>query len=176
LEEPDKLKCFEQVVLPDLGGAYNLAHWLIRNEHDAEDVVQGACLRALNFDGFRGGDPRAWLLTIVRNCCYTWLKQNRRQGLPTTLDEEIHTAEEHSQSPEAQVLGRAGARRVKDASEELPAEFRESIVLRELEAMSYKEIAAICGIPVGTVMSRLARARRRLERHLTGAVKQGALP
>jgi len=162
LEEPDKLECFEQVVLPHLDSAYNLARWLMRNDHDAEDLVQEACLRALkSFDGFRGGGPRAWLLTIVRNGCYRWLKQNRLQELATTFDEEIHKAEEQSQSPDAQLLERADAGRVKDALEEPPTEFREGIVLRELESMSYKEITGLCGILVGTVMSRLVCARQR---------------
>ncbi len=173
MEEPDKLRRFEQAVLPHLDSAYNLARWLIRNDHDAEDLVQEACLRALkSFEGFRGGDPRAWLLTIVRNSCYTWLQQNRLQELTTAFDEEIHTAEEHSRSPEALLLESADASRVQGALEVLPPEFREAIVLRELEGMSYKEIAGLCGVPVGTVMSRLARARRRLERHFTGSVNK----
>ena len=176
MEEPDKLRRFEQAVLPHLDSAYNLARWLIRNDHDAEDLAQEACLRALkSFEGFRGGDPRAWLLTIVRNTCYTWLQQNRLQELTTAFDEEIHTAEEHSRSPEALLLESADASRVQGALEELPPKFREAIVLRELEGMSYKEIAELCGIPVGTVMSRLARARQCLERYFTGPVKQGAL-
>ncbi|HEV2495690.1 MAG TPA: sigma-70 family RNA polymerase sigma factor [Terriglobia bacterium] len=173
MEEGDKLRRFEQAVLPHLDSAYNLARWLIRNDYDAEDLVQEACLRALkSFEGFRDGNPRAWLLTIVRNSCYTWLKQNRRQEFTIPFDEEIHTPEERLHSPEASLLESADARRVKDALEELPAEFRETIVLRELEGMSYKEIAELCGIPVGTVMSRLARARQRLERYITGSVSK----
>lgn len=163
---------FEQVVLPHLDSAYNLARWLIRNDHDAEDVVQEAYLRALkSFDGFRGGDSRAWLLTIVRNSCYTWLRQNRMDDLTTTFDEEIHTAEEHSPTPEALLLASADTRLVQEALEALPPEFREVIVLRELEGMSYNDIAGLCEIPVGTVMSRLARARRRLQQSLRGSVK-----
>jgi RNA polymerase sigma factor (sigma-70 family) len=173
LEEGDKLGRFEQAVLPHLDSAYNLARWLMRNDHDAEDLVQEACLRALkSFEGFRGGDLRAWLLAIVRNSCYTWLEQNRRQEFTTVFDEEIHTAEEHSHSPEALLLESADARRVRDALDDLPPEFREAIVLRELEGMSYKEIAGLCGIPVGTVMSRLARARQRLERYLSSSVNK----
>ena len=173
LEEPDKLACFEHAVLPHLDSAYNLARWLIRNDQDAQDLVQEACLRALrSFEGFRGGDSRAWLLTIVRNSCYTWLQQNRLQGLTTVFDEEIHTSQEHSRSPEALLLEKADARLVKDALEELPPEFREAIVLRELEGMSYKEIADVAGVPVGTVMSRLARARERLQRQLTSSAKR----
>ena len=171
--EPDKLACFEQAVLPHLDSAYNLARWLIRNDQDAQDVVQEACLRALrSFEGFRGGDRRAWLLTIVRNSCYTWLQQNRLQELTTVFDEEIHTSQEHSRSPEALLLEKADARLVKDALEELQPEFREAIVLRELEGMSYKEIADVAGVPVGTVMSRLARARERLQRQLTSSAKR----
>ena len=171
--EPDKLACFEQAVLPHLDSAYNLARWLIRNDQDAQDVVQEACLRALrSFEGFRGGDRRAWLLTIVRNSCYTWLQQNGLQELTTVFDEEIHTSQEHSRSPEALLLEKADARLVRDALEELPPEFREAIVLRELEGMSYKEIADVAGVPVGTVMSRLARARERLQRQLTSSAKR----
>jgi len=173
LGEPDKLACFEQAVLPHLDSAYNLARWLIRNDQDAQDVVQEACLRALrSFEGFRGGDRRAWLLTIVRNSCYTWLQQNGLQELTTVFDEEIHTSQEHSRSPEALLLEKADARLVKDALEELQPEFREAIVLRELEGMSYKEIADVAGVPVGTVMSRLARARERLQRQLTSSAKR----
>ena len=171
--EPDKLACFEQAVLPHLDSAYNLARWLIRNDQDAQDLVQEACLRALrSFEGFRGGDSRAWLLTIVRNSCYTWLQQNGLQELTTVFDEEIHTSQEHSRSPEALLLEKADARLVRDALEELPPEFREAIVLRELEGMSYKEIADVASVPVGTVMSRLARARERLQRQLTNSAKR----
>jgi RNA polymerase sigma factor (sigma-70 family) len=164
-------------VLPHLSAAYNLARWLTRNDDDAEDLVQEACLRALkSFDGFRGGDARGWLPAIVRNRCYTWLQENRLHELSTTFDEEIHTAEEHSHSPEALLLESADARLVKDALEQLPPEFREVTVLRELEGLSYKEIAELCRTPVGTVMSRLARACQRLERQFAGLVEEGALP
>ena len=173
MEETGKLGCFEQMVLPHLDSAYNLARWLIRSDHDAEDLVQEACLRALkSFKNFRGGNSRAWLLTIVRNTCYTWLQQNRLQELTTVFDEEIHTAQEHSRSPEVLLLESADAHLVKNALEELPPEFREAIVLRELEGMSYKEIADVAGVPVGTVMSRLARARERLQRQLANPAKR----
>ncbi len=175
MSEADKLALFEQAVLPHLDGAYNLARWLIRNGQDAEDLVQEACLRALkSFEGFRGGDARAWLLTIVRNSCYTWLQQNRRHELTMAFDEEIHTADEHSQSPEALLLQSLDAQRVKNALETLPPEFREAIILREMEGMSYNEIAGLCGIPLGTVMSRLARARERLQAILLRTGEQGA--
>jgi RNA polymerase sigma-70 factor, ECF subfamily len=173
LRQPEVHGLFELAVLPHLDSAYNLARWLIRNDHDAEDLVQEACLRALkSFDGFRGGDSRAWLLTIVRNSCYTWLKRNRMDELTTAFEEEIHTTEDQSRSPEALLLERADSRVVQEALEALPPEFREAIILREVEGMSYKEIAGLCGVPVGTVMSRLARARQRLEGSLSGAVRK----
>lgn len=175
LKEPGQLERFEQAVLPHLDSAYNLARWLVRNDHDAEDLVQEACLRALkSFEGFRGGDSRAWLLAIVRNSCYTWLEQNR--ALTAAFDEEIHTASDPSETPEALLLRNVDASLVNDALGELPPKFREAIVLREMEGMSYHEIAALCGIPLGTVMSRLARARQRLEEILRRPGEQGALP
>jgi RNA polymerase sigma-70 factor (ECF subfamily) len=176
LDEAEKLALFEHAVLPHLDSAYNLARWLIRNDHDAEDLVQEACLRAFkSFEGFRGGDVRAWLLTIIRNSCYTWIEQNRRQELAMPFDEELHTADEHSPSPEALMLQSADTQRVKDALEKLPPEFREAIVLREMEGMSYNEIAGLSGVPIGTVMSRLARARQRLEEILQPSDERGAL-
>jgi len=168
--EGDKKTSFEQSVMPHLGAAYNLARWLTRNEHDAEDVVQEAYLRAFKFfGGFRGGDSRAWLLTIVRNTCYTWLQQNRSREFATGLDQESHTAESEAPDPEANLLRNVGSEMLKRAIDELPVEFREAIVLRELEEMSYKEIADISGVPLGTVMSRLARGRKRLQQVLTRA-------
>jgi len=171
LVEPDTLTRFEALVLPRLSAAYNLARWLTRNDHDAEDLVQEAYLRAFNsFDGFHGREGRGWILAIVRNACYTWLQQRRNQELAEVFDEEQHTGEDHSRSPEAVLLRSADAQLLKDALEKLPVEFREILVLRELEGMSYREIADLVGIPVGTVMSRLARGRERLQRQLTHAV------
>jgi len=165
--EADKLARFEQSVLPHLGAAYNLARWLTRNPHDAEDVVQEAYMRAFKFfAGFRGGDSRSWLLTIVRNTCYTWMEQNRPRELATALEPEIHAIESHSPDPEATLLQMASADTLRRALDGLPVEFREVIVLRELEELSYKEIAGICGVPLGTVMSRLARGRKRLQQVL----------
>jgi RNA polymerase sigma-70 factor (ECF subfamily) len=156
--------------MPHLGAAYNLARWLTRNEHDAEDVVQEAYMRAFKFfSGFRGGDSRAWLLTIVRNTCYTWLQQNRSREFATGLDHESYTAESEAPDPEANLLRNVDTEMLKRAIDELPVEFREAIVLRELEEMSYKEIADISGVPLGTVMSRLARGRKRLQQVLTRA-------
>jgi len=160
-------------MLPHLAAAYNLARWLTRNGPDTEDLVQDAYLRALRgFEGFRGGDGRAWLLRIVRNTCYTWLQENRVQELATTFDEELYPVENDSTDPETLLLRSADKQFLKEALEKLPLEFREVIVLRELEGMSYKEIAELAAIPVGTVMSRLARARERLQQLLTASVKE----
>jgi RNA polymerase sigma-70 factor (ECF subfamily) len=154
---------FEEVVLPHLDSAYNLARWLTRNAHDAEDAVQEAYLRAFRFfDGFRGDNARAWLLKIVRNTCHTRRHQNHAQQLTTTFDEELHTDLTESQSPEKLLLRNADHELLQQALEELPPAFREVLVLLELEGLAYKEIADVVGVPIGTVMSRLARARCRL--------------
>jgi RNA polymerase sigma-70 factor (ECF subfamily) len=159
---------FEQTVLPHLDAAYNLARWLTRNDQDAQDVTQEACLRAFRFfDGYQGGNMRSWLLTIVRNTCYTWLHQNRPPETNEVFDEEIHSAEfSGSASPEMQALAGADKETLRRALEELPEVFREALVLREIEGMSYKEIADIASVSLGTVMSRLARARTRLRQSL----------
>jgi len=160
-------------LLSHLNAAYNLARWLTRDDTDAEDVVQEAYLRAFkHYRTFNGGDGRSWLLAIVRNTFYTWLQQNRGPERQTPFDEEIHTAEEDHLNPEALLLQKASNQLVRQAIEELPAEFREVIVLRELEGLSYKQIADVTEIPVGTVMSRLARGRKRLEQNLSRMVRQ----
>jgi RNA polymerase sigma-70 factor (ECF subfamily) len=166
---PDErtLARFEQTVLPHLAAAYNLARWLTRNDHDAEDVVQEAYVRALKFfRGFRGGDSRPWLLAIVRHTGYTWLQHNRGYEPMTAFDEEIHSIEGEMANPETLLLQRSNQQLLTEALEALPVEFREVIVLRELEGLSYKEIAHIADLPLGTVMSRLARARKRLQQSL----------
>jgi RNA polymerase sigma factor (sigma-70 family) len=158
---------FETQVVPHMGAAYNLARWLTRNDHDAEDVVQEAYLRAFRFwESFRGADPRAWLLAIVRNTCFTWLQQNRKPSLE--LPEDMPDLNSVSSNPEALLLANVDAEMLRRAVEELPIEFREAIVLRELEGFSYKEISSITSVPIGTVMSRLARARTRLQKTLQG--------
>jgi RNA polymerase sigma-70 factor (ECF subfamily) len=158
---------FEQVVLPHLDAAYNLARWLIRSPADAEDVVQEACLRALRFfDGFRGGDSRAWLLKIVRNTCYSWVKKNRPTELSDEFDETLHSSEVWGTDAEAKLVSRANSEQVRKALEALPAGFREVLVLREIEELSYKEISDVTGVPLGTVMSSLSRARQRLREEL----------
>jgi RNA polymerase sigma factor (sigma-70 family) len=161
------LRRFEQVVLPHLPAAYNLARWLTRNDHDAEDVVQEAYMRAFRFfDGFHGGDSRPWLLAIVRRTSYTWLQHNRGHQLMTGFDEEIHSLDGEAANPETLLLHRTNQLLLRQALEELPVEFQEVMILRELEGLSYKEIAAVVDLPVGTVMSRLARARKRLQQAL----------
>jgi RNA polymerase sigma-70 factor (ECF subfamily) len=169
---------FQAQVLSHLDAAYNLARWLLRSEHDAQDVVQEACLRAYrSFDQLRGDDGRCWLLAIVRNACRTWLDRNRR-GAPQPLpDDDLGVPPDVNGDPQRQMLRRASGEAVRAAIDELPEEFREVIVLRELEGLSYKQIAAVAGVPVGTVMSRLARARGRLEHALAPSmVEEGGLP
>ncbi len=164
---------FEQVVLPHMDAAYNLARWFTRNDHDAEDLVQESYLRAFKFFGsFQGANARGWLLTIVRNTCYTWFRENRPQELTTSFDENIHNTEADPFDPEKLLLQSESGQLIKQAMEELPLEFREVLTLRELEGLSYKEIAVIAGIPPGTVMSRLARARSRLKQCLTKLVNK----
>jgi RNA polymerase sigma-70 factor (ECF subfamily) len=165
---------FELVVLPHLDAAYNLARWLIRSPADAEDVVQEACLRALRFfDGFRGGDSRAWLLKIVRNTCYSWVRKNRPTELSDEFDETVHSTEVLGEDAEAKLISRANSVQMRKALEALPAGFREVLVLREIEELSYKEISDITGVPMGTVMSSLSRARRRLREELLAAAGRG---
>jgi RNA polymerase sigma-70 factor (ECF subfamily) len=167
LREEEKLARFEQAILPHFDAAYNLARWLTREGHDAEDVVQEAYLRAYKFfDRFHGGDGRGWLLAIVRNTCYTWLKHNRPRELATPLDEDKYAEPYVAASPENMLVRRENVQMLRQALEKLPPEFREVIVLRELEGLSYKDIAGIAGVPLGTVMSRLARGRKRLEQEL----------
>jgi RNA polymerase sigma factor (sigma-70 family) len=167
LREANQRADFEASVLPHLDAAYNLARWLLRDEHDAKDVVQDAYLRAFRFfDSFRGGDSRSWLLTIVRNACYTWLRKARPDELQVSFDEESHGREGGGSSPEENLLRNANARSLKDALERLPVPLREAIVLRELEGLSYGEIAVVADIPIGTVMSRLSRSRKRLQHSL----------
>jgi RNA polymerase sigma-70 factor (ECF subfamily) len=158
---------FEQTMLPHLDAAYNLARWLLRHEHDAEDAVQDAFLRAHQaFDRFRGGDGRAWLLTIVRNVCYSRLREQRRSAAPEAFDDETHGSTFDPAAANAIAWHETKSALLRQALEHLPAEFREVIVLHELEGLAYREIAAVAGIPIGTVMSRLARARQKLQTEL----------
>jgi len=176
--EPDhaeraELASFEETMLPHLDAAHNLARWLLRNEQDAQDVVQEAYLRAFkSFSGFHGSNGRAWLLTIVRNTSYTLLKKNRAVDLTTTFDEEIHAAGYESVSPATILEHSENAELIREAMDELPAEFREILTLRHQEGLSYKEIADIAEIPPGTVMSRLARARGKLREYLAARISK----
>jgi RNA polymerase sigma-70 factor (ECF subfamily) len=175
--QDDRRSRFDRAVLPHLDAAYDLARWLTRNDHDAEDVLQTAVLRALQFfDGFHGANPRAWLLTIVRNSFYSWLEQRKRgHEIVDPFDEEIHSEVSVSGAdPEIELLRQADSRLLRQAFESLPLPLREAMVLRELEGLSYKEIAAIAAVPIGTVMSRLSRARRQLQGFLIAhGVKEG---
>src|SRR5215471_11012023 len=172
LQPEDRIR-FEQLVLPHLDSAMNVAGWLLRNRSDAEDVVQEALLRAYRFfDHFRGGEARAWLLRIVRNSCYSWLEKNRPTELMTEFDEESHCRP--APTPETLAVQADERRTLMQALESLPPRSREVIVLRELDDCSYKEIAEITGIPIGTVMSTLSRARERLHRILTSAASKEA--
>ncbi|TMH31980.1 MAG: sigma-70 family RNA polymerase sigma factor [Betaproteobacteria bacterium] len=168
---------FESLALPHLDAAYNLARWLTRNEHDAQDVVQDACLRALRyFSAFRGEQVRPWLLQIVRHTCYTWLKENRPAEVVSFDDDDgeprIETAAPASDEPQAVALRHADRALINQSIAALPIVYREVLVLRELEDLSYKDIARIADIPIGTVMSRLARARALMRE----ALEPGARP
>ena len=172
MNEKTRAQRFEQLALPHLGAAYNLARWLTRDANDAEDVVQEAYLRAFRFfDGFHGESARAWLMGIVRNTCFTWLAANRSGGTHDPFDEDLHGAvadgcRGHA-DPEALALLKEDRQRVNEALASLPLAYREIIVLRELSELSYKEIAEIAGLPIGTVMSRLARGRKLLALRIT---------
>ena len=166
----------DTIVLPHLDAAYNLARWLVRNPQDAEDVVQDACLRAVRFaGGYREGNPRAWLLRIVRNTAYSFLEKKRPAELAEPFDETIHM--QPSGDAEAALLRATESRALQVALEALPVRFREALILRELEGLSYKEIASVMEIPIGTVMSSLARARAQLRERLlagrAGEVRHG---
>ena len=172
LPAQDKFR-FEQLVLPHVDAAVNLARWLLRNPDDAEDVAQEAVLRAYRFfGGFRGGDARAWLLQIVRNSCYTWLEKRMPVELVIEFNEEWHPGT--SISPETVALQASDRTKLRKALESLPVRAREVIVLRELEGCSYKEISEVTGIPMGTVMSTLSRARERLAQILAGSARKEA--
>jgi RNA polymerase sigma factor (sigma-70 family) len=170
-----KARCFEQTLMPHLDSAYNLARWLTRSDADAQDVVQEACLRAFKyFDGFDGQYANAWLLKIVRNTCFSWLKKNRPAEESIALEDKAEDVEQSEtaiflnesglgRSPEASLIASRDASRLNELIETMPPLFREVIILRELEEMSYRDIADVTGVPIGTVMSRLARGRKLLQ-------------
>ncbi|HTH48814.1 MAG TPA: sigma-70 family RNA polymerase sigma factor [Candidatus Limnocylindria bacterium] len=177
MDERERVKSFEQTVLPHLDSAYNLARWLAGNDPDAQDVAQEACLRAFRFFGnFRGDNPRAWLLTIVRNTFYTWLRENRPAEVTMGLEDEALEIEDTSGNVDVLNSRLSDAEAVRRAIAELPPEFREIVLLRELEGFSYKEIAELADVPIGTVMSRLARARKQLQKSLAEEFKPGDRP
>jgi RNA polymerase sigma-70 factor, ECF subfamily len=164
----ERLVRFEQQISPHLKSAYNLARWLTGSHEDAEDVVQEAFLRAFSaFENLRSDDGKPWLLAIVRNTCLTWMKRNRTTSAMVGLDEQVEDRSEPSPDPEEILLISLNREEVRRALEQLPSEFREAIVLRELEGLSYKEIASTVGVPLGTVMSRLSRGREWLRRILS---------
>jgi RNA polymerase sigma-70 factor (ECF subfamily) len=168
LQEQNHAGRFDAIVLPHLDAAFNLARWITGNSHDAEDVVQEACMRAHRFlAGFHGSDGRAWLLAIVRNTAYSWMKRNRPAATVVSFEEAIHSEAAPNSVPGGSLLQQEAGEMLRHGLDGLPTEFREIIVLRELEGLSYKEIAGIVGVPLGTVMSRLARARERLQQALT---------
>ena len=168
---------FDEIILPHLDAAHNLARWLVRDSDDAEDVVQEACLRAFRYaDTFRGGNARAWLLRIVRTTAFRWLQKNRAQQLATEFDEEIHSEGCEALNPETLLLQRADRQVLDQAMNHLPDRLREVLMLRELEGLSYKEIAEVVGVPMGTVMSTLSRARERFRHLASELVRRQAQP
>ena len=167
---------FDEIVLPHLDAAYRLARWLMRNEQDAEDVVQEAALRAFRyFRTFTGGNGRAWFLRIVRNTCYRW-RGRRVQALTDLFDEEQHSSARPASDPETLLLHTDDVTLIERMLSNLPDRFREVLVLRELEDLSYREMADVMGIPIGTVMSSLSRARRALHSALNNELKQSGIP
>jgi RNA polymerase sigma-70 factor (ECF subfamily) len=174
VDDRERLELFEQTVLPHLDSAYNLARWFAGNDHDAQDVAQEASLRAFKYFGsFRGDNPRAWLLSIVRNSFHTWLRKNRPNEKTVEIDNEALDIEDSSADVQTVNPNFADADAVRRAIAELPLEFREIVILREMEGFSYREIAELAEVPIGTVMSRLARARKLLQKSLAAAFKQG---
>jgi RNA polymerase sigma-70 factor (ECF subfamily) len=173
---PPEPRTFEQLMLPHLDAAYNLACWLLRDPHDAEDAVQDACLRAHRaFDRFRGSDARAWFFTIVRNVCYSRLRQRRREPEEVAFEDDLHGSAHDSAEANALAWREVKSDLLRQALERLAPEYREVIVLHELEGLAYREIATVAEVPIGTVMSRLARARAKLQTEVL-ALTGKALP
>ncbi|MGO9107848.1 MAG: sigma-70 family RNA polymerase sigma factor [Thermoguttaceae bacterium] len=171
--EADEQRQFEQATLPNLDAAYNLARWLTRDEHAAEDVVQEAFLRAARYFGsFRGGDGRTWLLGVVRRASLDWMAKRRSQAA-VAYDENAHDSGDESSNPVFLAIRHSDQARVRQALEELPPQLREVIVLRELEGLSYQQIAAVTEVPIGTVMSRLSRSRQQLQVQLAADPAEG---
>ena len=164
---------FEEIVLPHLDAAYRLARWIMRNDEDAEDVVQEACLRAFRyFKSFAGGNGRAWFFRIVRNACADW-RAPKWEASADVFDEELHSAAQPAENPETLMLHTDDVELVRRAISMVPERFRELLVLRELEGLSYRELAEALDIPMGTVMSGLSRARQSLRAALDNELRQG---
>lgn len=174
--EPSELERFEAVVLPHLSAAYGLARYLTRNDADAEDIVQDAMLRAFRyFAGFRGDGAtqgRAWVLTIVRNTAHSWRRRRRPDEAALEFDETVHSEAAVGEDPGGELARGDSRETLARALDRLPPDLREVIVLREVEGLSYKEIAEVAEVPIGTVMSRLSRARRRLQEALAATGKE----
>jgi len=179
----DRLARFEHSVVPHLDAAYNLARWMTRNDHDAQDVVQEAFLRAFRFfDSLKDPDPRPWLMAIVRNTSYTWLERNRPADIVPIDDQDLLPSDTETaghatpmeSNPEVILLQSANRKLVNQALEEIPVGYREVLVMRELEDLSYKEIAHVAAIPIGTVMSRLARGREMLRRAIENRMRKAS--
>ena len=167
----DKAVLFEQIIVPHLNAAYNLARWLTRNEQDAEDIVQEAYLRAFRFfDSFNGGDGKVWLLAIVRNTCLTW-RRRESQMAKVSFDEETHGPSDAAATVEGRLVDEVSTEQLRSCMDSLPLEYREILVMRELEEMPYRDIAGVLSLPIGTVMSRLSRGRRRLQDCVTVKTK-----
>ncbi len=164
---PHASPTFEKLMLPHMDAAYNLARWLLRDPHDAEDALQDACLRAYRaMDRFRGDDGRSWLLTIVRHVCYSRMRKGRSEPATDAFDDEAHGSTSDPSEVNAAEWRETQGELLRRALDKLPDEYREVIVLHEIEGLAYREIAAVMEIPMGTVMSRLARARRKLQSEL----------
>lgn len=180
MTEPTRRERFEAAVLVHLGAGYNLARWLLRDERAAEDVLQDACLRAFRFfDGMHGATPKAWFMAIVRNACMDWIAISARRGDEETFDEAVHDratldADGRFESPETLAIRAADVRGLHACLAALSPEFREVLVLREMEGLSYRDISAVVGVPIGTVMSRLSRGRDQLAKLMRRRDKRNA--
>ena len=171
-----RLELFEEIMLPHLNAAHNLARWLTRDDEDARDIVQEAYLRAFRFfDGYNGGDGKAWLLSVVRNTWRTWQRRRSRETGDVPFDETAHSGEGRAPDQETSMAARENADTLRACIEKLPVEFREVLIMRELEEMSYRQIAEATGLALGTVMSRLARARKRLEECAAPRTREAAV-
>src|SRR6476469_9247519 len=166
---------FEALIIPHLDSAYTLARYILRDEHDAQDAVQDAALRAFRyFSSYRGGDPRAWFFTIVRNCCHTLRQRNPTVPLPDSIIEEVSQSLYDPTETDSSAIEHSQQVAIMRAVQSLPVEFREIIVLREIQELSYAEISEVTGVPAGTVMSRLSRARKRLAAILRDEIKEAS--